>query len=265
MIVETNNNQNKVPDAPNAYSHFKEAMTTSLSDGSFITSLKSSGFSSFDNATASADSFQALSYSVKYTDLSPTATPTAAPTRNIATDQNNLKLSFGAIVSVIIVGVFLLAFFAVFIHLYRKHNHSNTVKVTPSVDDSFDLQSMYPSSSSSSFSPYMRQLKNSNPLSAGNDNAVVISPEDIPITAMEEDEDEPASSLAMQNDGSFMYLCDIKEANEMAMESSADYIKNTPLLEEIKLAEANCKHAQYVQKSISTESDASVSPVRSLP
>ena len=247
VIVETNNNQNKVPDAPHAYSHFKEAMTTSLSDGSFITSLKSSGFSSFDNATASADSFQALSYSVKYTDLSPTATPTAAPTRNIATDQNNLKLSIGAIVSIIVVGAFLLAFFAVFIHLYRKHNHSNTVKVTPSVDDSFDLQSMYPSSP-----PHLRQLKNSNPLSTGNDNAVVISLEDIPITAMEEDEDEPASSLAMQNDGSFMYLCDIKEANEMAMD-----IKNTPLLGEIKLAEANCKHAQYVQKSISTESDDS--------
>ena len=56
-------------------------------------------------------------------------------------------------------------------------------------------------------------------------NAVVISPEDIPITAMEDEEDEPDSSLAMQHDDSFMYLCDKVEANEMAMESSIDFIK----------------------------------------
>jgi hypothetical protein len=57
------------------------------------------------------------------------------------------------------------------------------------------------------------------------DNAVVISPEDIPITAMEEEEDEPASSLAMQHDDTFMYLCEKVEANEMTMKSSVDFIK----------------------------------------
>jgi len=56
-------------------------------------------------------------------------------------------------------------------------------------------------------------------------NAAVISPEDIPITDMEDEEDEPASSLAIQHDDSFMYLCDKVEANEMAMESSIDFIK----------------------------------------
>jgi hypothetical protein len=260
VILETNNNQNKVPNASYAYSHFKESMITSLSDGSFIRLLQSSGLPSFYNATASADSFQALTYTVKYTDLSPTAAPTAAPTSNIAADHNNLKLSFGAIVSIIVVGAFLLVFCAVFTHQYRKHNRSNTVKVTPRMDDSFDLQSMYPSS------PHERQLNNRNPLPAGNDHTVVISPEDIPITAMEEDEDEPASSLAMQHDGCFMYLCDLVEANEMAMESSTDFIRNTSLLEEIKQAEVSRKHAQYIPKSISTESDdTSASPARTLP
>jgi hypothetical protein len=46
----------------------------------------------------------------------------------------------------------------------------------------------------------------------------------------------------------------------MAMESSTDFIKNTSLLEEIKQAEVSRKHAQYVPKSISTESDDASAP-----
>jgi len=245
-IVETNNNKDEVPNAQNAYSQFNQAMLTSLADGSFIKLLKASGISSFANATASADSFQAQAYKVKYTDLSPTNAPTAAPTSKIATGNHDTTLSFGAIVSIIIVGAFLLAFFAVFVHLYRKHSYNRPVKVTPSMDDSFDLQSMYPSF-------YERQLTKRNPLSGVGNDDPVLSPEDIPITAMEEEEDEPASSLAMQDDGSFMYLCDILEANEMAIESSVDFIKKSSLVEESNAAEAKRKHAQYVQKSTSTD------------
>jgi len=245
-IVETNNNKDKVPDAQNAYSQFNEAMVTSLADGSFIKLLKASGISSFANATVSADSFKAQAYTVKYTDLSPTVAPTAAPTSKIATGNHDTTLSFGAIVSIIIVGAFLLAFFAVFVHLYRKHSYNRPVKVTPSMDDSFDLQSMYPSF-------YERQLTKRNPLSGVGNDDPVLSPEDIPITAMEEEEDEPASSLAMQDDGSFMYLCDILESNEMAIESSVDFIKKSSLVEESNAAEAKRKHAQYVQKSTSTD------------
>jgi len=133
VILETNNNQNKVPNASYAYSHFKESMTTSLSDGSFIRLLQSSGLLSFYNATASADSFQALTYRVKYTDLSPTAAPTPAPTMTIDSRE---KLSSGALIGIIAAGIFIatFAFMGLFFYV-ETHRKRKSGKVVPIVAD----------------------------------------------------------------------------------------------------------------------------------
>jgi hypothetical protein len=140
VILETNNNQNKVPNASYAYSHFKESMITSLSDGSFIRLLQSSGLSSFYNATASADSFQALTYTVKYTDLSPTAAPTPAPTMTIDSRE---KLSSGALIGIIAAGIFIatFAFMGLFFYV-ETHRKRKSGKVVPIAAD-MDMDSRY--------------------------------------------------------------------------------------------------------------------------
>jgi len=147
VIVETNNNQNKVPDAPYAYSHFKEAMATSLSDGSFIRLLKSSGLPTFDNVTVSADSFQALTYTVKYTDLFPTAAPTPAPTMTIDSIE---KLSSVALIGIIAAGIFIATFAFIGLFFYvETHRKRKSGKIVPIVADmdmttaALDMDSRY--------------------------------------------------------------------------------------------------------------------------
>jgi len=108
-------------------------MTTSLSDGSFIRLLQSSGLSSFYNATASADSFQALTYTVKYTDLSPTAAPTPAPTMTIGSRE---KLSSGALIGIIAAGIFIATFAFMGLFFYVKtHRKQKSGKVVPIAAD----------------------------------------------------------------------------------------------------------------------------------
>jgi hypothetical protein len=119
-------------------------MTTSLSDGSFIRLLQSSGLASFDNATASADSFQALTYTVKYTDLSPTAAPTPAPTMMI---DNRDKLSSGALIGIIAAGIFIatFAFMGLFFYVetHRKRESGKIVPIAADMDISMDMDSRY--------------------------------------------------------------------------------------------------------------------------
>jgi len=138
-IVETNNNKYKVPDAPHAYSQFKNAILTSLADGSFIKLLKASGLSSFANVSVSADSFKAQAYTVKYTDLSPTVAPTAAPTV-----KNRGKLSSAALLGIIAAGIFIATLALLGLYFYAKTYHkreSRKVAPTAAVDMDMDSRS----------------------------------------------------------------------------------------------------------------------------